>query len=298
MMRKTKILLWVLLTPVCLLLALVAYVMLINAFDVKLPDASDLVVERLKLEDADNAYTHFLKAADQTYWPTNVSPTEILKDQALLATVALSNHAAFVLVKQGAESAVYQTTRPTNTLALAPHLQPFLILGKAMGLKSSYELSIGQVDAAIESALILTRYGWLMAEGNSTLIEYLVGVAIHGIGLGRCETLSKDDRMTAAQLRRLGHELGQYSARGQALRRAFHGEYQFLLMTTEKIKTGKSCIEDLMYVEHNRVVSSIGRWGFHANRTALLYSTFYRKMAKNSSLVYADMDLSDFTSLR
>ncbi len=297
-MRKTKILLWVLLTPVCLLLALVAYVMLINAFDVKPPDASDLVVERLNLEDADNAYTYFQKAADHTYWPTNSSATEIREDQALLATVAHSNHAAFVLLKQGVEYDVYQTAMPTTTSVLVPHIQPFLTLGRALVLKCSYELNIGQFDAAIESALVLTRFGWLMADGNSTLIEYLVGVAIYGMGLTRCEKLSQDDRMTVAQLRRLGHELGQYAGRGQALRRAFFGEYQFTLVATKELQTGNSCIEDFMNIKRHRVLSFIGRRVLHENRTAHLYSDFYRTMAKNSLLVYADMDLTDFTSLK
>jgi hypothetical protein len=133
-----------------------------------------------------------------------------------------------------------------------------------------------------------------MQNGNSSLIEYLVGIAIQGIGLASCEELLHDESMSSEQLRKLCLELAAYTSNERGLRRAFMGEYNFAVPATEGLCTGKGAIEDYLFTERHWSIGFLQRHLIQRNRTLHLYSGFYRRMVSNAGQSYADMALSNF----
>lgn len=294
-MNKKKIALWVLLIPVGVIFLLVGYLLLINAGDVAPPDTSGLEIERAAVSNENNAYIYFTNAAAQLYWPTNwVPPSEIVDDPELLASVVNSNGVVFSIVKDGNACDVFQPPVGTNLSYGYPYMQPLLTLGKTLGLKCTYELHTDQLDEAIETALSLTRYGWLMQEGGCVVIEYLVGVAIQGIGLARCEEIIRAENVSARQLLALSFKLAPYTSSRRGLKLAFKGEYRLAVMATEELMAGKGAIEYFLCTQRHRILSLHQRHLIQRNRTLRLIASFYRRMIANTDLAYNEMDRSDF----
>lgn len=62
--------------------------------DIPSPDVGDLMVERMELPVEENAFTHFMSAADVHYWPTNSTVvTDYLEGKPVEADAFLNIHA-------------------------------------------------------------------------------------------------------------------------------------------------------------------------------------------------------------
>jgi hypothetical protein len=140
---------------------------------------------------------------------------------------------------------------------------------------------------------MLLRFGELIQSGSGTIIDYLVGTAIHGIGVARCETLMQED-LSSAQLSELVRLLAPSVSSRVGLRRALKGEYRFGIMATKAIDSGDESIENCLFMEWSRLLSWLQRPLIQPNRTARLYANSYRRMIANVGRPYKDMDRRDF----
>jgi len=293
-MRKTKIAVWIILTPITAIVLLLGYQLLVNAIDIEPPDTADLEIDEVDVPDEQNAFVYFMEAADQLYWPTNgMSHIEIAEDADLLAAVAQSNRVAFVLVDQGNACDHFQPPAVTSIAYTFPHLQPLLKLGRTLRLKCLHEIETGQIGAASSTALALTRFGWLVQDGSRTVIDYLVGVAIQGMGVASAETLMREQSLTTESLFALSRALASYKPSRQGLQRAFKGEYHFAVMATDEILSGQAGVEDIFLMDRYRGVSFLQRRLLQRNRTLALYAGFFRQMIAQAGKPYKDIERMD-----
>jgi hypothetical protein len=279
--------------------------------DIPEPDVSDLRVERIELPVEDNAFTHFMSAADAHYWPTNSTVvTDYLEGKPVeadaLVDVLVTNRDAQELILRGNQCPRCIAPEVNGFDDVLPHLGPWRNMGRVLAAQTRASRRAGRYADATETCITLLRFGHLIQKDAEGIIHYLVGLSILNIGLEQAQDLVRGKDMPLDERNRLSSALAEIGPLAPGLVRALKVEYRAVANTTDQIGDGRLGLYELSNLgggePHPWLKGKrIPRYVFQPNVTKRTFANLYRNVMADASLAYADMrriDVEETLGLR
>lgn len=245
----------------------------------------------------ENAYTYFVKAAEALVLPDTIGTNELSRLQSYLrdnrtnltviAKVISDNEELFRNVRQGVQCRHCVFPEPTTE-----NLSPFPISGLVkintlLHNKVSYEQASGNIDAALQDAHTLLRYGQLLRQTPSCAVALLVGLGLEGTGLATIQQLARDTQLSVHHLKRLMDYANAVPPYDVSVQYAFKAEFQLELVSLGFIPI-KEVKETLSGVP--LILTSFRRNRFFLlHQTQLDLANNIRAIIPEVPKVYADM---------
>jgi hypothetical protein len=176
-----------------------------------------------------------------------------------------------------------------------PYLLEWRSLAYVLCCRARLLLEEGKEKEAFAQCLKVVRLGRRVQEAQGTVIHYLVGSAIHSLGVENIAALARRTRLTPEQLKPFIEELGRLAPSRDGLRDAYCAEYCFLsaiLDAPEVFELG----------HYGRLAKSVGRFGvlrrvlFHPNRTRRLLGKDLRGLIEAIPKTHVEAKSIPFTS--
>jgi len=283
----------------------IAIVIMIAGRDIPPPDTSDLIPEKIELAPEQNAYTYFVSATNQLYWPTNDSVVYDyldgkLVDEGMIQEILSRNTNMLDTIERGLARKRCCTPEIIGFGALLPmsYLSSWRKTGRVMALKSRHERLTGNHADATDTCISLLQFSNMIQSDAESLVNYLMGVAILRFGLMQAQDLAYDKDTHAEDLRRLSKALTALGPFDRGLIRATKVEYRCDAKIIDQLQDGKLSMNDPYAFggEKTMPVSKYRRiqvFLLQPNKTKLAFANFYRNTIKNTSLPYADMNHCD-----
>ena len=204
--------------------------------DIPPPDTSDLVVPRVVVADADNAYTYFKAATNTLYWPSDIYNFKFTGDyysgkstnEAQVAEMLLKNAETFRLVEKGVSCRVYQEPVLTNGLIADFDIGKRINIARALACRIHHAQLAGNMTEAVDTCSMLLRFGSMTQQDSQNIVETLCGNAILTIGLARTRQLSLCDGVGQDELRQLAKQLDDMVPVSQGFIHGSKDEYQMM----------------------------------------------------------------------
>jgi hypothetical protein len=232
-------------------LLLIAAALAIRGCDEPPPYDEDLKVKRLQIPDDQNALTLFLQAVEKLDIPKPDTPLasqanhetkegegpqnerdlfiEITAgnrwDGPFVERVLKSNAEALALWEQGMAAPHFQTFEVKTWTDEIPHVFLYLSFGNLAIVRARAAAKRGDYEAALADGLKLARFGHRIEGDKGCLIEYLVGITVHGMGDGLMRDMVSGCNLPPARLRHYAAELAKYPPDAQGFADAFRNEY-------------------------------------------------------------------------
>lgn len=271
--------------------------------DIPEPDVSDMMVERLELPAEDNAFTHFLSAADALCWPTNATlVADYLEGKPVeadaLAEILDGNGEVRELIRRGNQCLRCIAPEVKGFDDVLPHLSPWRNMGRVLAAQTRQSRLAGRYAEATESCITLLRFSDLIQKDAEGIVHYLVGLSILNIGLEQAQDLARDNDMPLDAMNRLSSALAELGPFAPGLVRAIKVEYRAVAHTTDRLGAGEfdwSQLSNLSGGEPNPRLKGkrIPRYVFQPNRTKLAFANLYRNVIADAPLAYANMKRID-----
>lgn len=184
----------------------------------KIPE--DLRYQKPDLPDAKNALTHW-KASKADYvnlldvrtyldYLSHFRSSGAFPDGELgkeLENWVASNKKSFDLLEQGNRQEACRFPEPMSQDELFPGLSHLRQLTRMRWIRCGLLLKEGKQEEAVNEVLAALRTGRLLLDGRGALIPYLVGCAIHSMGLGFGIELAGHKDLTRESLKRILDDL-------------------------------------------------------------------------------------------
>ncbi|NLE56726.1 MAG: hypothetical protein GX616_00080 [Planctomycetes bacterium] len=296
-----KLWIWLLIALVVVPVLMVMVLLFALGRDIAPPNTADLVVERVEVADADNAYTHFAAAAAVLDWPKHLDDKELLvaildgekSDPEFVAELLSRNEKVFPLIEQGLACDICQVPevyRIDDVVAYG-YPQEWHQLAQLLLLKSRHQREAGQNAEAIKTCGQLLRLGSLTQGHPECVIQFLVGLVILNKGLDETRQLAASQDLAAGELAILSGHLARVESPEAALVRSFKKEYQIMSNTIDDLRDGKLTQKDLGLPE-----CRLGDL-FQPNKTRCIAADFYRKLIENTSKPLAQVESVDIDKI-
>ncbi len=289
--------------PVALGLAAIAAYVFFASRDIPAPDVSDLRVSRPEVPPEENAYTHFLAAADALRRPKDSALIANYlagrpADSNAIATAIEENTEALNLIGQGIALQRCITPEVTGIDTEIPTPEPWLQLGRILAARSRRDRLAGRYEEATQACLSLLRFADLVQQDAEGILNFLVGIAILDLGLAQARDLARDPDTPSPELAKLADALDGLGPFEPGLVRAIRVEYRIADRTIEDLVDGAFTMEDFVGIGDGPRLTRRGQripgYLFQPNRTRLMFAELYRDMIENASLPYAEMNLYAF----
>ncbi len=300
--KKTERSLWMLSIVVVLGLAATLTAVLRTGRDIPAPDVSDLVVERHDIPAADNAYTYFLSATNDLYWPTNSTlVADYLDgetvDPEALATFLSNNENAMALVRRGTECQRCITPEFTDFDMTSPYLGPWINMSRLLAAKTAHDRLAGSYTSATDTCITHLKFADLIQGDAEGIIHYLVGIAALDLSLAQARELAQAPGMPLPELKKLSETLASLRPLTIGFIRAAKVEYKVTANTIDNFGKEGLSMDDLAGISGDESLLPQGKpipgFLFQPNRTKLTFANLYRQMISNAPLSYAEMTLYD-----
>ena len=268
------------------------------------PDESEFATERPEVAPEANAFTYFLEATNllvdttNRQWFVDFRMGKAPASDELRGLVA-TNAACLALVKRGTECAICLTP-PVETIdTLTPYVNSWLHMEEILDARSRLAWLDGRFAEAADDLAVGLRFGDLVQKDASSLIVYLVGVAIFSSSAESTMELARDPAAPPETLARLAAELEMAGP--------FDGGL-VLAMKTEH-RTACNVVDDLREKQEQMMLyacidSNTNRWMawlsnfryfFQPNQTKRNLAEVHRFMIDQATRIYADMEPFDIS---
>ena len=246
------------------------------------PDDRDLLLSRVEISTTENAIYHFLpyydsgskeiilsywteaqeklKESKEIYWPADKTEKnyQIIIgnewDEELVKEVMEKNREFFEDFDRFIQSPYFQDPVIRDPASFGIDL-PFLSLGqyrtfaKLNLLRSAYLFKQDKEKEAFDEVIKVIKMGQMLQDAPlPSLIQYLVGIAIKGMGLESLRAMIKETDLSADLLKIYTRELSRFYANKESLEKIFKGEYISLMNAKTKfidsIPKGKKFSEE------------------------------------------------------
>ncbi len=262
----------------------------------------DLKLERRNLPAGANAYDQLQTAARQIWWPEEQSAgigalvSNTHWAPALATTVLAKNQAALAAWDAAAQLPDLQVPEITQFGALMPYLQDWKKLSQLAQVRENFLLHNGQAVAGFDQIVQHIQIGQRLQNSQSLLIGYLVGTAVHSMGLSQMQRWVGKTQLTPLQLtdyiRRIEPPSDQAST---AFAKAIKSEYQCLTGTLEALRSGR-----LVDTETGDNYPRLPRFlpVYNASQTRSLFAENALRLVKAAPRHYNEAKLPDFETHR
>lgn len=268
------------------------------------PDETEFAAERPDVAPADNAFTYFLEATNLLVETTNRQWfVDFRMDKAPasdeLRSLVATNAECLALVKRGIECAICLPP-PVETIdTLTPYVNPWLHMEEILEARTRLARLDGRFEDAADDLAVGLRFGDLVQKDASSLIGYLVGVAIFSASAESAMELARDPAAPPETLAQLAAELEKAGPFDGGLVLAMKTEHRTACNVVDDLRKKQeqmmlySCIDS----NTNRWMEWLSnfRYFFQPNRTKRDLAEAHRFMIDQATRIYADIEPFDIS---
>lgn len=247
-------------------IGVVAAIIWMASRDAPPPDEAEFAAERPDVAPADNAFTYFLEAtnllveATNRQWFVDFRMGQAPASDELRGLVA-TNAECLALVKRGIECAICLTPPVETVDTLTPYVNSWLHMVEILEARSRLARLDGRFEDAADDLALGLRFGDLVQKDASSLIVYLVGVAIFSSSAESTMELARDPAAPPETLARLAAELEKAGPFDGGLIEALKTEH----------RTACNVVDDLCAKREQGTMAAT--LGFNTNRWARWFLT-------------------------
>jgi hypothetical protein len=302
--RRSRRFKWLVLGGFALAALLTLAGVLFIPWDVKPPDAPDLVLNPRKLQPADNAFTYLESASKlavfkfkgqnnrERDWCVLFNAMGSAGEQwdpKFADEILAANAAAFPELEKALACRHYAGPLLKDYASLAPWLQHNKMLACLLCLKSKRAQLAGNQAEAAQAGLQAFGIGQLMIKDANSLLEWLIGLGCQNWALSRLEELVADANTSEPVLRLILAELNRWDPQelSQGCRQAFQGEYRASDITIRELARREDAGSDF---EEFRLWSWIP-YTLKPNMTRHRLVPYWRNMIAKADKPYAKICL-------
>jgi hypothetical protein len=278
--------------------AFIIWAVLTHCKDAAPPDISDINPPRPFIAAESNAYTFFSEAMDA--YPLSREETTFVSDFMSGKTNDIAHFHELLtgcektlqLIEQGNLLHQCQLPKVKDFNAAIPHISNYRSIARLLSAKSRLEQQDNKLPESIATAGTLIRYGNHLQNSPESLIQYLVGVAVLGIGIERAQDLLNDSRLQEQELCAIASTLDKIDPQAPGLIRSLQCEYLFADNMISDISEGKYTLADLYYMgssipKYFNIRCSSGYF-FQPNATRAVLADMCRAGISNAPLAQSE----------
>ena len=285
-------------------IGVVAAIIWMASRDAPPPDEAEFAAERPDVAPADNAFTYFLEAtnllveATNRQWFVDFRMGQAPASDELRGLVA-TNAECLALVKRGIECAICLPP-PVETIdTLTPYVNPWLHMEEILEARTRLARLDGRFADAADDLAVGLRFGDLVQKDASSLIGYLVGVAIFSASAESAMELARDPAAPPETLAQLAAELEKAGPFDGGLVLAMKTEHRTACNVVDDLcaKRDQMALSACIDLNTNRVWARLRnlRYFFKPNQTKRDLAEVHRFMIDQATRIYADMEPFDIS---
>ncbi len=254
----------------------------------------ELEVLRVEVPETANAFPLFLLAAEHS----TLGEHKDLIDSSLadhsreseFMDLMLENAVAVGFLRKGLEKEACQAPELHGLSDVAPYIEDWVLFSSFLEASSQNARKRGQMDEAIDKAVLLLRFsGKIYAEPES-LIQFLVGTSSLNSGLTAAQALARNPEASVADLEKLQQVLAGLPPLRPAMFLTIKQEYKFVDHWIRDLAEGALLIDDSP--EKKPVITS--KYMFQPNRTRATAAAYFMGCLEEGKKPYSEIDFSRF----
>ena len=263
------------------------------------PDEAEFAASRPDVAPADNAFMYFLEATNLLVDTTNDA---LFVDFRMGKTPAsdelreriAKNAECLALVKRGTECAICLAP-PVETIdTLTPYVSPWLHMMEILEARARLARLDGRFAAAVDDLAVGLRFGDLVQKNASSLITYLVGVAIFSSSAESTMELARDPAAPPETLAQLAAELERVGPFDGGLARGIKSEQRIACNIVDGLRNQLPSVDSIGWSDlqdGKRLLARLQKFKYYfkPNQTKRDMSAVHRRVIANASRIYADM---------
>ena len=278
----------------------VAVFIAVASRDAPPPDEAEFAAVRPEIAPADNAFTYFLEATNLLVETTNAALSVDFRMGKSPASDELrewiaKNAECLALVKRGNDCAICLTP-PVETIGTpTPYVNPWLHMMRILEARSRLARLDGRFAEAADDLAVGLRFGNLIQKDASSLITYLVGVAIFSSSAESALELARDPAAPPETLAQLAAELERAGPFDGGLREALKAEHRVTVNVVDDLCAKRDQMAATLGFKTNRWATWFltTSYSFKPNQTKRDMAAGHRIMIADAGRIYADMERYD-----
>ncbi len=264
------------------------------------PVNQELQLPRASLPQGANGYDVLVAATNHIWWPEKQGNQiyDLAKDtnwdDVLAGTVLASNREALAGWDAAVKLPDFQIPEISSLNDMLPYLPGWKQLAELAAVRENVLLHNGQDQEAFDQILNHVRLGRRMQNSRGVLIVYLVGTAVHGVGLNQLQHWAGKTHLAAEQLK--GYILQLKPQPGEAaiaFANAIKVEHQMQVNTLAAMRDGS--MTNLEAGGYNPHLWSV--WPlFSFSQTKALFAQGALKLVKAAPHPYGEANIAELES--
>jgi hypothetical protein len=289
-----KIVLIIIGVIVLLIIGLLSLPRFLNLFakDIAPINDSDLQLQKVLVANSDNAYFDLTKLSGVIYEPKDKSQTILdmvagkTWDNQVAEDIVSKNSQAFAYFAEAARKPKYQNPESADPANITPNMvltpmNSWRQMTRLSAIHAIYLAKQGKDKEALDEALNSVSIGQKIQDSQATLIEYLVAIAMKGVGLETVQKIIPSSKLTSAELKQYAQGLDKFYKNENGLIMAFKGEYHVQSWAIDSIVSGDTeALKSVVGGEESQnpeIAKKIkDNYYFQPNKTKLLFAEYAR----------------------
>jgi len=273
---------------------------------------SDLMPAKIEILESENAFFILNQASDKLYLPKDKSELDAIIqgekwDQNFVNELLEKNKESLTLFDEASNFSRFQDPAFSDP-SKVNFSTPIFSLGKTRDLAKMNTIRAlsfskeGRWQEAFDSAFKAIKIGHLIEESQGILIEYLVGIAIKGIGFNNLKLMIKDADLTPETTKNYIKELDNLKASETGIINTFKMEYSSLTNQKSQIdasfagKLSEKELKDLFEFEElpyqSKLVTKLN-YLYKPNQTQRIFAEYFRGIIGNVNKSCIETEFSE-----
>jgi len=286
---------------VILIIGLLSLPRLLNLFakDIAPINDFDLQLQKVSVANNDNAYFDLTKLSGVIYEPKDKSQTILDMvagknwDSQVAEDIVSKNSQAFAYFAEAARKPKYQNPESADPANITPNMvltpmSSWRQMARLSAIRAIYLAKQGKDKEALDEALNSVSIGQKIQDSQATLFEYLVAIAIKGVGLETVQKIIPSSKLTSAELKQYVQGLDRFYKNENGLITTFKGEYHVQSWIIDSIVSGDTeALKSVVGEEESQnpeIAKKIkDNYYFQPNKTKLLFAEYARANIKSAN---------------
>lgn len=257
---------------------------------------ADLQLHQVTIPDSDNAYFDLEKIKDVIYFPSENS--QIIRDMidgktwddAVAEEIITKNAQALIYFSEAASKPLFQDPALGDLEnysfdAATPALATWRQVAQISAVNAIYLAKQGKDKDAMDQALLSAQIGQKIQESQSSLIEFLVALAMKELGLETLQSVLATSKLSSIELKQYTSLLDKYYKNEGGLISAFIAEYLGETLWIKEITSGNQelineindAIDTNKYITIENTGEFTNNYYFRPNESKLIIAENIRK---------------------